>query len=181
MSRLFPAKLVAQAVELLENCKRAKLRLATAESCTGGLICALLTEVPGASSVLERGFITYSNAAKREVLGVGEELLQVHGAVSQSVACAMVSGVFSRCPDVGLAIGVTGIAGPGGASPERPSGLVHLAAARRGMGLTHKRILCHGGRTKVRLTTAAMALTMLSTLATAKSSLAIKHIIQSHE
>ena len=166
---LFPATLVAQAVDFLKICQKARLRLATAESCTGGLICALLTEIPGASSVVERGFITYSNAAKRDVLNVAEEILEVHGAVSKSVACAMATGVFVRCPDVALAIGVTGIAGPDGGSQERPAGLVHLAAARRGMSMTHQRILCHGGRTEVRLATTATALTMLSALATENS------------
>ncbi len=168
MTTLFPTELVAQAVVLLTICQKARLKLATAESCTGGLICALLTEVPGASRVVERGFITYSNAAKREVLGVGEELLQNHGAVSKAVACAMVTGVFTRCPDAALAIGVTGIAGPDGGSQERPAGLVHLAAARRGIGMTHQQILCYGERTEVRLATTATALTMLSELATEK-------------
>ncbi len=166
---LFPTELVAQAVDLLKSCQKARLKLATAESCTGGLIFALLTEIPGASSVVERGFITYSNAAKLEVLGVAEKLLQNHGAVSKAVACAMVTGVFTRCPDVSLAIGVTGIAGPDGGSQERPVGLVHLAAARRGMSRIHQQILCQGERTEVRLATTAIALTMLSALATSNS------------
>ncbi len=171
---LFPDGLVALATAVLESCRKAGLKVATAESCTGGLICAVLTEIPGSSAVVERGFVTYSNAAKTEVLSVPEELLQIHGAVSEPVARAMAAGALHRCPGVAVAVGVTGIAGPGEGTPDRPVGLVHLAAVRHNVGLLsaaqaehtlHQRLLFPGNRTEVRLATVAAALAMLMALA----------------
>ena len=114
------------------------LKLATAESCTGGLIAAILTEVPGSSDVFERGFVTYSNEAKTELLGVPAELIEKHGAVSEEVARAMASGALGHSR-ADIAVAVTGVAGPGGGTTAKPVGLVHLAAARRG-SVTHKEI-----------------------------------------
>ncbi|MBI3709291.1 MAG: CinA family protein [Proteobacteria bacterium] len=121
----------ARAAALLDTCRHARLKLATAESCTGGLIAATLTEIAGSSDVLERGFVTYSNAAKTELLGIPARLIARHGAVSEAVARAMAEGALDRAP-VDLAIAVTGIAGPGGATSRKPVGLVHLACARKG-------------------------------------------------
>ena len=126
--------LVSEAAALLAACRAKGLTLATAESCTGGMIAAILTEVPGASDVFERGFVTYSNAAKKEQLGVPAELIATHGAVSKAVAHAMALGalVHSRAD---LAVAVTGIAGPDGGTAEKPVGLVHLT--RRQAGSDH--------------------------------------------
>ncbi len=115
---------------LLDLCRGKRLKLAAAESCTGGLLAATLTEIPGSSDVFERGFITYSNEAKKTMLGVASATLQSHGAVSSETAAAMARGVLAHTP-VDLAVSITGIAGPGGAVPGKPVGLVHLAAASR--------------------------------------------------
>jgi nicotinamide-nucleotide amidase len=123
--------LVGEAAELIGDCRARGLQLATAESCTGGLLAAILTEVPGASDVFERGFVTYSNAAKTEMLGVAPELIRRYGAVSAEVARAMAAGALAHSA-ADLAVAVTGVAGPGGGTAEKPVGLVHLAAAARG-------------------------------------------------
>jgi nicotinamide-nucleotide amidase len=128
---MIDAELVAQAADLLQRCRERKLMLATAESCTGGLIASCLTEVAGSSGVVDRGFVTYSNAAKTELLGVSPALLAEHGAVSAPVTRAMAEGALTRAP-VQLAVAVTGIAGPGGGTATKPVGLVHLACARTG-------------------------------------------------
>jgi len=133
---MFEAELVARAAALLELYRGRGLMLATAESCTGGLVAALLTEVAGSSNVVERGFVTYSNEAKTELLGVPADLIGQHGAVSEVVARAMAEGalVHSRADRT---VAVTGIAGPGGGSPQKPVGLVHFASARRGGDVVH--------------------------------------------
>lgn len=128
---MIDAELVAQAAALLQQCRERKLMLATAESCTGGLIATCLTEVAGASDVVDRSFVTYSNAAKIELLGVAPALIAEHGAVSAEVARAMAEGAIARAP-VQIAVAVTGITGPGGGTPTKPLGLVHLACARAG-------------------------------------------------
>ena len=120
-----------RAAALLKRYKAAGLRLATAESCTGGLVAARLTEIPGSSMVVDRGFVTYSNAAKTEMLGVPAGLIAQHGAVSEEVARAMAEGALARS-DADVAVAVTGIAGPGGATAAKPVGLVHFAVARAG-------------------------------------------------
>ncbi len=130
MPVLFPARLLDDAKGLLALCERRAIFLVTAESCTGGLLTALLTEIPGASSVVERGFVTYSNAAKAEMLGVEPDLILRRGAVSAEVARAMAEGALVKSR-AHLALSITGVAGPGGGSPDKPVGLVHLAAARK--------------------------------------------------
>lgn len=122
---------------VLDASKREGLTLVTAESCTGGLIAATLAAVPGASLSLERGFVTYSNAAKTEMLGVDATLIEARGAVSAEVACAMASGALANSP-ADISVAVTGIAGPGGGSADKPVGLVHFAAARRDGQLIHE-------------------------------------------
>src|SRR5262249_25731989 len=124
-------ELLAEARALLDLCRAREPTIATAESCTGGLVAATLTEVPGSSDVLERGFVTYSNAAKTEMLGVPADVIAHFGAVSRETAEAMANGALAHSL-ADLAVSITGIAGPGGGSPGKPIGLVHFAAAGRG-------------------------------------------------
>src|SRR6202020_1527246 len=123
--------LIARAADLIARYRQAGLMAATAESCTGGLIAGLLTEIPGSSDMLERGFVVYSNAAKQEVLGVPAETLANHGAVSEETAVAMAEGAL-HASRAEVAVSVTRIAGPGGGSAEKPVGPVHFSCARRG-------------------------------------------------
>jgi len=120
--------------QVLEACRRHQAMLATAESCTGGLVAAALTDIAGSSDVVERGFVTYSNDAKNDMLGVPAALIASHGAVSAEVAAAMAEGAL-RHARASVAVSVTGIAGPGGGSEAKPVGLVHFAAASRTGGL----------------------------------------------
>jgi len=155
---------IAHAEQLLARGRSAKLTLATAESCTAGLIAATLGAVPGASNMLERGFITYSNTAKTEVLGVPGELIASKGAVSAEVARAMAEGALKHSR-ADLAIAVTGIAGPDGASPDKPVGLVHLAAARRGGARLHEeRRFGDIGRERVQAETVLAAFDLIARL-----------------
>jgi nicotinamide-nucleotide amidase len=154
---LFPPRSVDLARELLAACQTRGLRLATAESCTGGLVIACLTEIPGSSNVVERGYVTYDNDAKAEVLGVPVPLLERVGAVSEEVAKAMAEGALARA-GASLAIATTGIAGPGGATPTKPVGLVHIAVARPSQGTRHERHLLTGDRAAIRLATVDAAL-----------------------
>ena len=151
MTSLFSADLYAAAETLLAELQRHALLIVTAESCTGGLLAGLLTEVPGSSGMVERGFVTYSNAAKCELLGVSADLIARHGAVSAEVARAMAEGALARTP-AHIAVSVTGIAGPDGGSPEKPVGLVYLAVASHGE-TTRVREVRFGdiGRREVRL------------------------------
>ncbi len=128
---MFAPALIERAAELLRLCRNRGLKLATAESCTGGLVAGLLTEIPGSSAVVERGFVVYSNLPKQEMLGVPEATLAEWGAVSAATARAMAEGALAHSA-ADLAIAVTGIAGPDGGTAEKPVGLVHFAAARRG-------------------------------------------------
>lgn len=153
-------ELLGKAKPLLESCRRAGVKLATAESCTGGLIAGTLTEIAGSSDVVERGFVTYSNEAKVELVGVSEETLQAHGAVSEPVAREMAEGAL-RHSRADIAVSVTGIAGPGGATPGKPVGLVHLACARRGRDTIHRRIVFKGNRTAVRRKSVDLAFTLI--------------------
>jgi len=159
------AHLLPAATELIARCTRMGLTIATAESCTGGLVAGTLTEVPGSSAVVERGFVTYSNIAKTDMLGVPEALLAKGGAVSEGTARAMAEGALKRS-EAHLVVAVTGIAGPGGGSPHKPIGLVHFAAVRRGGEIIHREQRFGDiGRSEVRLATVREALAMLDALA----------------
>lgn len=154
---VFPPDCVAAAEALLGACRARGLRLATAESCTGGLIAGCLTEIAGSSDVLDRGYVTYANDAKVEMVGVRAATLAAHGAVSEAVAREMAEGALARS-GCDIAIAVTGIAGPGGATPDKPVGLVHLAASRRHGPTLHAWHLLPGDRSAVRLATLRRAL-----------------------
>jgi nicotinamide-nucleotide amidase len=159
------AMLHALARSLIDLCRMRKLMLATAESCTGGLIAAALTEVPGSSDVFDRGFVVYSNEAKRVMLAVKAETLSAFGAVSREVALAMAVGALEKAK-VDLAVALTGIAGPGGATPGKPVGLVHVAAAARDGRIVHRELrLGAVGRSTVRRRAVVEALKMLCELA----------------
>ncbi|MGI9485329.1 MAG: CinA family protein [Geminicoccaceae bacterium] len=149
------------AVDIIGRCTARGLTIATAESCTGGLIGACLTEVPGSSAVLDRGFIVYSNRAKQEVLGVPSDVLEAHGAVSDETARAMAKGARDRS-GVDIAVAVTGIAGPGGGSDVKPVGLVHLALACDAR-IDAAREVFSGDRQAVRRATLERALGMILT------------------
>lgn len=155
------AELTARAEVLLQKCRDAGLMVATAESCTGGLIAAFLTEVPGSSDVFERGFVTYSNTAKSEQLDVPVSLIATQGAVSEAVARAMAEGALARS-HAHLAVAVTGIAGPDGGTPEKPVGLVHLSVARLSQETAHRR-RAYGdlGRGAIRLATVEDAFNLI--------------------
>lgn len=127
------------AQQLLNLCRKKGVKLATAESCTGGKIIATLTEIPGSSDVVDRGFITYSNQSKIEMLGVPASLIKTKGAVSKEVAIAMAKGAIKNS-NADIAIAVTGIAGPTGASKNKPVGLVHMAIATRTTTRHYKKI-----------------------------------------
>src|SRR5262245_3232041 len=160
-------ELIEQAKTLLDLCRRKKLKIAAAESCTGGLLAATLTEIAGSSDVFERGFVTYSNAAKQAMLGVPADTLERHGAVSRATAQAMAQGALAQAP-VELAVSITGIAGPSGATPGKPVGLVYLAAAARsGRLLERERRFGDIGRANVRRACVLEALAMLRELAEA--------------
>ena len=154
---IFPETSLELARRLLGACERRRWHLATAESCTGGLIIACLTEIPGSSSVVERGYVTYENRAKAEVLGVPAALLERVGAVSEEVARAMAEGARDRA-SVDLTVAVTGIAGPGGATPTKPVGLVHMAVARTEGPTLHARAVFPGDRAAIRLASVDAAL-----------------------
>jgi nicotinamide-nucleotide amidase len=128
---MFPDALLSRAAELIASCRTRGLTVATAESCTGGLLAALITAIPGSSDVFERGFVTYSNAAKIECLGVSPRILEDFGAVSGEAAGAMAEGALAHS-SADMTLSITGIAGPGGGSPGKPVGLVHFGLARRG-------------------------------------------------
>ncbi len=152
-----------EAEELLQRCRAKKIKLATAESCTGGLVAASLTEIAGSSDVVERGFVTYSNEAKCELLGVPEALIRAHGAVSAEVARAMAEGAVARSR-ADIAVAVTGIAGPGGATATKPVGLVHLAASRRGGATLELRAVLPGDRQAVRHASVLAAFALIGEL-----------------
>ncbi len=158
---MFDAQLLDDARALLERLRKRGLMIATAESCTGGLIAGLLTEIAGSSDVVERGFVTYSNEAKMECLGVPAELLEEHGAVSEPVARAMAEGAVAHSR-ADLAIAVTGVAGPGGGTAAKPVGLVHVGFAARGRPTRHVELrLGDIGRQSVRLETVHAALKLV--------------------
>jgi nicotinamide-nucleotide amidase len=152
-------------VRVLQAARARKWLLATAESCTGGLVAGALTDIAGSSDVVDRGFVTYSNAAKMTMLGVPEGMLAAHGAVSRQTAEAMAQGALARA-GVDLTVAITGIAGPGGGSAEKPVGLVHLAAATKDGRLIHREKRYGDiGRSQVRRLAVIEALNMLLELA----------------
>jgi nicotinamide-nucleotide amidase len=155
----------AAATALLDLCKARKLMVATAESCTGGLVAGALTDIAGSSAVVDRGFVTYTNAAKHQMLGVPNATIERHGAVSRETAEAMVRGALGHA-NADLAVSITGIAGPGGGTADKPVGLVHFAAASRGGNLIHReRRFGDIGRGEVRRRSVLEALAMLTELA----------------
>lgn len=159
---MFPADIITLAEAVVAASRRSGLMVATAESCTGGLVAGAITAVPGSSEALERGFVTYSNAAKASMLGVAPDLIEVHGAVSEPVARAMAQGAAAMSgAEVAVAVAVTGVAGPGGGSVEKPVGLVHFAAAGP-QGVIHQaRHFGDIGRDAVRTASVRVALEML--------------------
>lgn len=160
---MFDKPIIAAAADILDACRAAGLTLATAESCTGGLVAGCLTAVPGSSDVVERGFVTYSNQAKTDMLGVPAGLIEAEGAVSEAVARAMAEGVLEHSP-ASLSVAVTGIAGPGGGTQSKPVGLVHIAAAKRGGEVIHERQVFAGNRDVVRLAAVAAAFDLMRRL-----------------
>ncbi len=157
----FAKHLTDNARRLLEDCWRQGIMVATAESCTGGLVSALLTEIPGSSSVFERGFVTYSNQAKEDLLGVSKGILEKHGAVSSEVAEAMARGALTHSnADASLAI--TGIAGPDGGTKEKPVGLVYIAVAYRENAPLVERCHFGGGRDDIRMAAVEKSLKMIA-------------------
>lgn len=146
---MFDPEILSAAERVLDVCRARGWRVATAESCTGGLIAAALTAVANSSDVVERGFVTYSNQAKVEMLGVPPETIAAHGAVSPETAAAMAQGALERA-SADLAISATGVAGPGGGSAEKPVGLVVLGLARRGAACRTERRVFTGDRAAVR-------------------------------
>jgi nicotinamide-nucleotide amidase len=159
------AELSERARALLDLCRTRRLKIAAAESCTGGLLAATLTEIAGSSDVFERGLVTYSNEAKQTMLGVAPTTLATHGAVSRETAEAMAKGALAHAP-VDLAVAITGIAGPGGGVPGKPVGLVHFAAASRSGRLIHReRRYGEIGRAQIRRASVIEALAILMDLA----------------
>jgi len=161
---VFAADTLSLAEAVLDLCRARGLHVAIAESCTGGLVAAALTAIAGSSDVVERGFVAYSNEAKSELLGVPPATIAAHGAVSAETAAAMAEGAVARAP-VDLAVSITGVAGPGGGSAEKPVGLMHFGLARRGGEVRTKRRVLAGDRTKIRDAALRLALEMLAAAA----------------
>jgi nicotinamide-nucleotide amidase len=136
---MFPDRLRNLAMLILDDAEQARLKIATAESCTGGLLAALFTEIPGSSSVFERGFVTYSNRAKEEMLGVAGDALADYGAVSEPVARMMAEGALGNSR-ANIAVAITGVAGPGGGTKMKPVGTVHIACARENRAIIHEHL-----------------------------------------
>jgi nicotinamide-nucleotide amidase len=157
------------AAQVLEIFRARGLKIATAESCTGGLVAAALTDIAGSSAVVDRGFVTYSNEAKEAMLGVKAATLKQHGAVSAQTAAAMAAGALKHSL-ADIAVAITGIAGPGGGTKQKPVGLVHFAAASRdGRRIAKSRRYGKIGRRRIRERSAAEALDLLAGLASEKS------------
>ena len=156
---MFDRETAALATAALDACRRRGWRIATAESCTGGLVAAALTAIAGASEVFERGFVTYSNRSKRELLGLPEATLTTHGAVSAETALALAQGTVVRA-GADLAVSVTGIAGPGGGTVDKPVGLIYLGVATRAAGRSERHVFS-GDRNAVRYAAMVRALAML--------------------
>jgi nicotinamide-nucleotide amidase len=157
---MLPDSTLDEAESLLTACRSKGIMLATAESCTGGLIAAALTAIAGSSDVVDRGFVTYSNEAKNQMIGVPMRLIETHGAVSEQVAAAMAAGALARSRAV-VAVSVTGVAGPAGGSAEKPVGLVWFGLARAGRPAITGREIFPGDRTAIRAATVAHAFKMI--------------------
>ena len=164
MTQILPSELLDDAKTLIERCRDAGLKIATVESCTGGLLAGALTSIPGSSEVLERGFVTYSNEAKSELVGVPDALIAAHDAVSEEVARAMAEGGIARSR-ADIAVAVTGVAGPGGGTAAKPVGLVYIAAAREGGETRHLARVFSGDRDDIRLASVSAGLGLLLRLA----------------
>ena len=158
---LFPPDLTQQAIAVLDLYRARGLHIATAESCTGGLIAGCLTEIASSSDVFDRGMVTYSNQAKSDQLGVAADLIEHHGAVSEMVARAMAEGALARS-NADVAVAVTGVAGPAGGSAEKPVGLVHFGLAKRDRDTSATSLVFTGDRAQVRLETVRSALKLLA-------------------
>jgi nicotinamide-nucleotide amidase len=158
---MFPDRLRNLAMLILDDAEQARLKIATAESCTGGLVAALFTDIPGSSTVFERGFVTYSNKAKEEMLGVPGDVLADYGAVSEPVARMMAEGALANSR-ANIAVGITGVAGPGGGTKMKPVGLVHIACARENRAVVHE-VLQLGdiGRSAIRMEAMETALKLI--------------------
>jgi nicotinamide-nucleotide amidase len=159
--QMLPDIMLDEAASLLAACRSKGIMLATAESCTGGLIAAALTAIAGSSDVVDRGFVTYSNQAKHQMIGVPMALIEAHGAVSEEVAGAMAEGALARS-QAAIAISVTGVAGPGGGSVEKPVGLVCFGLACTGRAVMSERQIFPGDRTAIRASTVAHAFKMIA-------------------
>jgi nicotinamide-nucleotide amidase len=158
---MFDDHLLMLARLVLDEAQARRVKIVTAESCTGGLIAGLLTEIPGSSATVERGFVVYSNRAKEEMLNVPGDLIADAGAVSEPVVRAMAEGALAESR-ANLAVAVTGVAGPGGGTPLKPVGLVHFAVARENKPLFHQAVRFGDvGRTEVRRQTIITALDMV--------------------
>jgi nicotinamide-nucleotide amidase len=157
---MLPQSTLDEAEALLAACRAKGVMLTTAESCTGGLIAAALTAIAGSSDVVDRAFVTYSNEAKTEMIGVPPDLIQAHGAVSEEVAAAMAAGALARSR-AAVAVAVTGVAGPGGGTEAKPVGLVCFGLARTGLRLITTRHVFPGDRTGIRAATVQRALSMI--------------------
>lgn len=159
---MFTPELIASAEAVLAACRQRELKLATAESCTGGLVSSILTEIAGSSDVVDRGFVTYSNQAKIDMLGVAAAVIERHGAVSAAVALAMVEGALKHSA-ADVAVSVTGIAGPGGGTEQKPVGLVYIAAHRSGSEPVVQRFhFTSGTRAAIRQDAVGQALRLIS-------------------
>ena len=158
---MFPETILYLAEQVLARCRAKGLHLVTAESCTGGLISSCLTAVSGSSDVLDRGFVTYTNIAKQEILGVPAILFDSVGAVSEEVACSMAEGAITHS-NSDISISVTGIAGPGGGSKDKPIGLVHMAVGQIDFQPLHERHVFQGDRAAVRMATVENSLLFIN-------------------
>ena len=161
MPSMFPDRLRNLAMLILDDAEQARLRICTAESCTGGLVAALFTEIPGSSAVFERGFVVYSNRAKEEMLGVPGDVLADYGAVSEPVARMMAEGAL-EASRANIAVAITGVAGPGGGTRMKPVGTVHVACARENRAVIHEMLQVGDiGRHEVRMAALESALNLI--------------------
>lgn len=164
MAEMYPEILIIMTEDLIAVCREKGIKLSLAESCTGGLVAGCITSVSGASDIFDRGFVTYSNQAKIEMLGVSEGTLEKFGAVSEETAIAMAEGAIKKSGAV-LALSITGIAGPGGGSAEKPVGLVHIAVARKNTATRSERHVFKGDRNRVRIQAVESGLKLLNAVA----------------